>query len=60
MAIHKHVEKKLNTETYILIGGMCLGVILGWAQLGGLGAFLGFVGGIIVARIVTKVAGWFN
>lgn len=59
-AIHKHVEKQMSRESYVVIGCIGVGVLWGWAQGGGLGAFLGFMVGGIVATVINKVMGWFS
>jgi len=59
-AIRQKVDRDMSRETKILIGAMAIGVAWGWSQGGGLGAFLGFIGGTIVAQVVNKVVGWFS
>lgn len=57
-AIHERVEKQMSREAKILIGCMVVGVLWGWAQWGGLGAFLGFLAGGLAAQLINKVADW--
>lgn len=55
VAIQQSAERQSDRETYILIGSMCVGVLWGWAQAGGLGAFLGFAAGSLVGAVIIRV-----